>query len=131
MTGVRKLRSILAIAAVLGFNLLMVVLAASRGPIETPFLVVWLVGDFVLSLAAIAVTDLFELDFYAPRIALVARNPRGTARAGTIQEIGGGKTRMSIENEFPTVEAMEQLLKEEGLTKAVGQIDAILAGDGV
>jgi uncharacterized protein YndB with AHSA1/START domain len=50
----------------------------------------------------------------------------------TIQEIGGGKTRMSIETEFPTVEAMEQLMGgvEEGLTQAVGQIDAILAEDG-
>jgi uncharacterized protein YndB with AHSA1/START domain len=48
----------------------------------------------------------------------------------TIEEIGGGKTRMSIESEFPTVEAMEQLAgmgMEEGLTQAVGQIDAILA----
>ena len=48
----------------------------------------------------------------------------------TIQEIGGGKTRMSIESEFPTVEAMEQCWPpwaEEGLTQAVGQIDAILA----
>jgi uncharacterized protein YndB with AHSA1/START domain len=57
-----------------------------------------------------------------------------TARV-TIEEIGGEKTRMSIESEFPTVEAMEQLLAtmgvEEGLTQAIGQIDAILAGDGV
>ncbi len=48
----------------------------------------------------------------------------------TIEEIGGGKTRMSIESEFPSVEAMEQLAAmgtEEGLTQAVGQIDAILA----
>ena len=48
----------------------------------------------------------------------------------TIQEIGGGKTRMSIESEFPTVEAMEQLAAmgvEEGRTQAVGQIEAILA----
>lgn len=52
----------------------------------------------------------------------------------TIQEVGGGKTRMTIESEFPTVEAMEQLVTmgmEEGLTLAVGQIDAILAGDAV
>ena len=52
----------------------------------------------------------------------------------TIQDIGGGKTRMSIESEFPTVEAMEQLAAmgmEEGLTQAVGQIDAILAEDPV
>jgi uncharacterized protein YndB with AHSA1/START domain len=56
-----------------------------------------------------------------------------TARV-TIEEIGGGKTRMSIESEFPTVEAMEQLAAmgmEEGLTQAVGQIDAILAEDSV
>ena len=48
----------------------------------------------------------------------------------TIQDIGGGKTGMSIESEFPTVEAMEQLAAmgmEEGLDQAVGQIDAILA----
>jgi len=48
----------------------------------------------------------------------------------TIQEIGGGKTRMTIETEFPTVEAMEQLTDmgvEEGRTQAVGQIDAMLA----
>ena len=54
-----------------------------------------------------------------------------TARV-TIGEIAGGKTRMSIESEFPTVEAMEQLAAmgmEEGLTQAVSQIDAILAED--
>jgi uncharacterized protein YndB with AHSA1/START domain len=48
----------------------------------------------------------------------------------TIQEMGGGKTRMSIRSEFPSVEAMEQLASmgmEEGLKQAVGQIDAILA----
>ncbi|HEY2948896.1 MAG TPA: hypothetical protein VGJ53_10945 [Micromonosporaceae bacterium] len=56
-----------------------------------------------------------------------------TARV-SIQEIAGGRTRMSIENEFPTVEAMEQLLTamgtEEGLRLAVGQIDEILAETG-
>jgi hypothetical protein len=54
-----------------------------------------------------------------------------TARV-SIQDIGSGRTRMSIESEFPTVEAMEQLAAmgvEEGLTQAVGQIDAILAED--
>jgi hypothetical protein len=59
--------------------------------------------------------------------------PTTTARV-TIQDIGGGKTRMSIESEFPTVKAMEQLAAmgmEEGLTQAVGQIDAILAEDPV
>jgi uncharacterized protein YndB with AHSA1/START domain len=48
----------------------------------------------------------------------------------TIKESGEGRTRMSIENRFPSREAMEQLLAmgmEEGLTQAVGQIDAIVA----
>ena len=48
----------------------------------------------------------------------------------TIEEIGDGRTRMSIDSIFPSREAMEQLLAmgmEEGLTQAVGQIDAILA----
>jgi len=48
----------------------------------------------------------------------------------TIEDIGGGRTRMSIESVFPDTEAMEQNLAmgmEEGLTQAVGQIDAILA----
>jgi hypothetical protein len=41
---------------------------------------------------------------------------------------------MSIESTFPSLEAMEQVLAigmEEGLKLAVGQIDAILAGDAV
>jgi uncharacterized protein YndB with AHSA1/START domain len=48
----------------------------------------------------------------------------------TIQEADAGRTRMEIENIFPSRETMEQLLamgQEEGLTQAVGQIDAILA----
>ena len=52
----------------------------------------------------------------------------------TIEEIGDGRTRMSINSIFPSTEAMEQLLSfgmEEGLTQAVGQIDAILAEDVV
>ena len=52
----------------------------------------------------------------------------------TIEEIGDGRTRMSINNVFPSTETMEQLLamgQEEGLTQAVGQIDAILAEDAV
>ena len=39
-------------------------------------------------------------------------------------------TRMSIDFHYPSTEAMEQYLAlgmEEGLTQAVGQIDAILA----
>jgi pimeloyl-ACP methyl ester carboxylesterase len=58
--------------------------------------------------------------------------PRTTARV-TIDELGGGRTRMSIESRFPSTEAMEQVLAmgvEEGLKQAVGQIDAILAEDG-
>jgi uncharacterized protein YndB with AHSA1/START domain len=57
--------------------------------------------------------------------------PRTTARV-TIEEIGSGRTRMSIESRFPSAEAMEQVLAlgaEEGLKQAVGQIDAILAED--
>jgi len=57
--------------------------------------------------------------------------PRTTARV-TIEELGRGRTRMSIESRFPSTEAMEQVLTlgvEEGLKQAVGQIDAILADD--
>lgn len=46
-----------------------------------------------------------------------------------IEGLGHGRTRMSIESVFPSVQAMEQLVgmgMEEGLTQAVGQIDAIL-----
>ena len=52
----------------------------------------------------------------------------------TIEETGDGRTRMSIENRFPSTEAMEQLLamgQEEGMKQALGQIDAILAEDPV
>lgn len=51
-----------------------------------------------------------------------------------ISDIGDGRTRMSIESIFPDAAAMEQLLAmgmEQGLTEAVGQIDAILVEDGV
>jgi uncharacterized protein YndB with AHSA1/START domain len=50
----------------------------------------------------------------------------------TIEDLGAGRTRMSIVSLFPSTEAMEQLLgfgMEEGLTMAVGQIDALLEGD--
>jgi hypothetical protein len=59
--------------------------------------------------------------------------PLNEARV-TITEIGSGRTRMSIESIFPDAAAMEQVLAmgmEEGLTQAVGQIDAILAEDVV
>jgi uncharacterized protein YndB with AHSA1/START domain len=58
----------------------------------------------------------------------------GTTFNVAIDEIGAGKTRMTIESLFPSTEAMEQMLAmgmEEGLTLAVGQIDAILAEDAV
>jgi uncharacterized protein YndB with AHSA1/START domain len=52
----------------------------------------------------------------------------------TISGERAGRTQMSIENRFPSREAMEQLLamgQEEGMTQAVGQIDAILEADRV
>lgn len=55
--------------------------------------------------------------------------PRNEGRV-TIEPIGAGRTRMSIESRFPSTEALQQMLAmgmEEGLTLAVGQIDAILA----
>lgn len=55
--------------------------------------------------------------------------PRMEGRV-TIEAIGDGRTRMSMESRFATAEAMEQVLAmgaEEGLRQAVGQIDAILA----
>jgi uncharacterized protein YndB with AHSA1/START domain len=55
--------------------------------------------------------------------------PRNEGRV-TIESIAAGRTRMSIQSHFPSMEAMEQVLAmgmEEGLTQAVGQIDAILA----
>ena len=59
--------------------------------------------------------------------------PRNEGRV-TIQAIEPGRTQMSIESHFPSTEAMEQVLgmgMEEGLTQAVGQIDAILAEEAV
>ncbi len=47
----------------------------------------------------------------------------------TIDPIGDGRTRMTIESTFPDAATMEQLLamgQEEGMTQAIGQIDAIL-----
>jgi uncharacterized protein YndB with AHSA1/START domain len=54
--------------------------------------------------------------------------PTTTARV-SIEELGGGRTRMSIVSEFPSVEAMERLAAMWGLPQTVGQIDAILAED--
>jgi len=55
--------------------------------------------------------------------------PVTTARV-RIEDIGNGRTRMTIESRFPDAEAMERILAmgaEEGLRQAIGQIDAILA----
>jgi uncharacterized protein YndB with AHSA1/START domain len=57
--------------------------------------------------------------------------PRNEGRV-TIEPLDAGRTRMSIQSIFPSAEAMEQVLAmgmEQGLTEAVGQIDAILAED--
>jgi uncharacterized protein YndB with AHSA1/START domain len=54
----------------------------------------------------------------------------GTDVRVTIEKIREGRTQMSIVSSFSSREAMEQLLAmgmEQGLTEAVGQIDAILA----
>jgi uncharacterized protein YndB with AHSA1/START domain len=50
----------------------------------------------------------------------------------TIAE-AGGVTTMSIESKFGTREAMEQMIEmgtEQGMVDALGQIDALLAGEG-
>lgn len=48
----------------------------------------------------------------------------------TIKDVGGGRTRMTVQSTFPDAQSMEKLLAmgmEEGLVQAMGQIDAILA----
>jgi uncharacterized protein YndB with AHSA1/START domain len=52
----------------------------------------------------------------------------------TIDERGDGRTRMTIQSIYASTSAMEQQLAmgmEQGLTEAVGQIDAILAEDAI
>jgi uncharacterized protein YndB with AHSA1/START domain len=49
-----------------------------------------------------------------------------------IEDIGGGRTKMTMTSRFADLAAMEQLVAmgmEEGIRQAVGQIDAILAED--
>ena len=69
-------------------------------------------------------------------------NPDGTPNADTpvstirveIEAVAQGRTRMTIENVFPSTDAMEQVLAmgtEEGLSQAVSQIDAILAEETI
>jgi hypothetical protein len=58
MTARSRLRPAVAIGVVVAFNLMMVVLAAiAHGPIEAPFVVAWIVGDFVFCLLALALTE--------------------------------------------------------------------------
>ena len=57
-----------------------------------------------------------------------------TTATVTIEDVGGGRTRMAIATMFPNMEAMEQVLAmgaEEGITQAIGQIEGILAEDPV
>jgi uncharacterized protein YndB with AHSA1/START domain len=59
--------------------------------------------------------------------------PINTIRVG-IEEVAQGRTRMSIEVVFPSIEAMEQALAmgtDEGLVQAVSQIDGILAEETI
>jgi hypothetical protein len=54
----RHRRGVIAAAALAAFNLVMFVLAAvGSKPIEAPFLFVWITGDAVLTLAALAITE--------------------------------------------------------------------------
>lgn len=74
---------------------------------------------------SLVVRDLFADDEGNPNPDL----PAMTMRA-TIEDLGGGRTQMSILTEFPSTEAMEQVVAmgmEEGMKSALGQIDAILA----
>ena len=78
---------------------------------------------------SLVVRDGFANDDGSPNDAL----PAGEMRVA-IEEIGDGRTRMSIHSIFPSAEAMEQVLAmgaEEGMKQAMGQIDAILAENAV
>ncbi len=78
---------------------------------------------------SLVVRDGFANDDGTPNLEF----PTGEMRV-RIEEIGDGRSRMSIESLFPSTDAMEQLLamgQEEGLKEAVAQIDAILAEDAV
>jgi hypothetical protein len=54
----RHRRGVIAAAALVAFNVVMFVLAAAgSNSIEAPFLVAWITGDAVLTLAALAITE--------------------------------------------------------------------------
>jgi hypothetical protein len=56
--GVLHRRGIIAAAAVVAFNLLMFILAAmGSSPMAAPFLLAWITGDAVLSVAALFLTE--------------------------------------------------------------------------
>jgi hypothetical protein len=56
--GVLHRGGIVAAAGVVAFNLLMFVLASvGSSPMEAPFLVAWITGDAVLSVAALLLTE--------------------------------------------------------------------------
>jgi uncharacterized protein YndB with AHSA1/START domain len=70
-------------------------------------------------------TDGFADDSGAPNDAM----PTATGLV-TLTEQAGGRTRMVVETRFPSLEAMEKMIEmgmEEGMTLAMGQIDALLA----
>jgi uncharacterized protein YndB with AHSA1/START domain len=74
-------------------------------------------------------TLVFRDGFAEPDGSAIPELPEGRARV-TIEEVGTGRTRMTVANEFPSLEAMDQVLAmgmEEGMVAAMGQIDAILA----
>jgi uncharacterized protein YndB with AHSA1/START domain len=57
-----------------------------------------------------------------------------TTTSVAIVAIGEGRSRMTLDSRFPSLEAMEQLMAmgmEQGLTEAMGQIDAILGEEVV
>ena len=75
----------------------------------------------------LVVRDGFANDDGSPNTAM----PEGVMRL-SIEPIDDARTRLVIESEFPSTEAMEQVLAmgaEEGMKQAMGQIDAILAED--
>lgn len=75
----------------------------------------------------LVVRDGFANDDGSPNTAM----PEGLMRL-SIEPIDDARTRMVVESEFPSTEAMEQVLAmgaEEGMKQAMGQIDAILAED--
>jgi hypothetical protein len=58
MVVLRHGRAVVATVAVVAFNMMMFVFAAvGQSPMDTPFLVAWITGDAVLSLAALALTE--------------------------------------------------------------------------